>query len=118
MYQSLGINTRPGQNDVEGGVMQIRRRMSHGKLAVADHLEVYKKEARAYRIEDRKDGKFAVVKENDHVMDALRYGCMEEPYEPVEMPEDPKALPDNVARPPTQLGSRSKALERAAGRFA
>jgi hypothetical protein len=34
-------------------------------------------------MEDRPDGEFKVVKENDHRLDALRYGLMSRPWYPL-----------------------------------
>ena len=96
-----GIYASWGQNDVEEGVLQGRRRMRSGMLRVVggacrDLVE----ECEDYRIdEDTADGRFRVVKENDHCADAMRYLLMERPFlpEPV-VPED--RWDPEVAQPP------------------
>ncbi len=105
-FQNYGIYPRHGQNEVEAGVFQMRRRINHGKLRVVSNLEEWKAEARKYRIQERADGKFAVVKEDDHIMDPTRYISMEVPYLPKVSPIKPKPLGQDVARPPTQVAGQ------------
>lgn len=77
-----GIYPIHGQNAVEAGVQQIRRRMQQGAFFVSRECRGLRSEAEEYRLEDRPDGEFKVVKENDHRADATRYGCMSRPWYP------------------------------------
>jgi hypothetical protein len=98
--QQLGIYTHaPKVLDtgaiVYGGVQNIWRRMSEGSFAVADAPTIdpeFWLEAEEYRMEDRPDGVFAVVKEFDDAMDAMRYAFTTRPWYPKrreEKKEDP-----------------------------
>lgn len=85
--QRHGIPCVPGQNQVEAGVQQIRRRMESKMLLVSrdpdpDGCRVLRDEAEEYRMADRADGEFKVVKEKDHALDAMRYACMSRPFYP------------------------------------
>lgn len=77
-YQAQGLRmlaspaTFPdGSNSVEAGLMLMLDRMQASRLKVFAHLADWFDEFRLYH---RKDGK--VVKSNDDVMDATRYGVM------------------------------------------
>jgi hypothetical protein len=94
--QQLGLYTHsPKVLDsnaiVYGGILNIWRRMAEGSFAVADAPTVHPEfwlEAEEYRVEDREDGVFQVVKEFDDAMDALRYAFTTRPWYP-----QPKAIP-------------------------
>lgn len=60
-----------GTNGVEAGVMDILDRMQTGRFKVFRHLNDWWEEFRLYH---REDGK--IVKENDDLMSATRYGFM------------------------------------------
>jgi len=60
-----------GGNGLEAGLMAMLDRMQTGRLKVARHLEDWFEE---YRLYHREDGK--VVKVNDDLMSATRYGLM------------------------------------------
>ena len=78
--QIQGISTIPGQNDVQAGVQNVRRRIKEGALLIGENLTGLRGEAEEYRMDDTDDGEFKVVKENDHRLDALRYVMMTRPY--------------------------------------
>jgi hypothetical protein len=88
--QQLGIFTNsPKVIDsnaiVYGGVQNIWRRMSEGSFAVANTPGIHPDfwlEAEEYRVEDREDGVFQVVKEFDDAMDAVRYAFTTRPWYP------------------------------------
>lgn len=88
--QLLGIYTHsPKVLDssaiVYGGILNIWRRMREGSFAVADTPTIDKEfwlEAEEYRVNDRQDGVFEVVKEFDDAMDALRYAYTTRPWYP------------------------------------
>jgi phage terminase large subunit-like protein len=77
-YRGHGLNMlkeratfEDGTNGVEAGLMDMLDRMQTGRLKVAKHLHDWWEEFRLYH---RKDGK--IVKENDDLMSATRYGLM------------------------------------------
>lgn len=79
-FARCGIFTVHGQNDVDAGVLQVKRRLHHGQLYVAaNNLELIN-EFDNYRIDPKAKNKFAVIKENDHLLDAMRYVVMSRPY--------------------------------------
>lgn len=88
--QQLGIYTHsPKVLDsnaiVYGGILNIWRRMSEGSFAVADTPTVDREfwlEAEEYRVNDREDGVFEVVKDFDDAMDAMRYVYSQRPWYP------------------------------------
>lgn len=87
----LGIWANPGQNDVEGGVYQVRRRMRHRHLLIEEGpaTEDLTTELEEYLVEvdpNVDDGQFKVKKVADHCADALRYLCMAYPWEPPDLP--------------------------------
>ena len=69
MYQELGLNLTPAKNAVEAGIHEVWQRFSSGRLKVFSTLQNTLAEFRLYR----RDDKGRVVKENDHLMDAMRY---------------------------------------------
>jgi hypothetical protein len=81
--QRLGIYPVHGQNQVEAGIQQIRSRMQHRRFWVSPKCRGLRDEAEEYRMQDRDDGEFKVVKERDHRLDALRYACMYRAWDPL-----------------------------------
>jgi hypothetical protein len=64
-------------------VNNIWRRMSERSFAVADSVDPeFLLEAEEYRVNDREDGVFEVVKEFDDGMDAMRYAFTTRPWYP------------------------------------
>jgi hypothetical protein len=88
--QQLGVYTNtPKVLDsdaiVYGGISNIWRRMQSNPptFAVSSACERTIDEAEEYRMDtEREDGVFAVIKENDHFMDAFRYAYTWRPYYP------------------------------------
>lgn len=79
-YNRHGIYTTHGQNDVSAGVSQLQRRMRAKQLiATENNIQLFD-EIDKYRIDPKVDGKFAVIKTNDHILDALRYVVMSRPW--------------------------------------
>jgi hypothetical protein len=68
-YASLGLDLIPAENAVEAGLFECWERFSSGRLKVFASLAKTLAELRLYR----RDDKGRVVKENDHLMDCLRY---------------------------------------------
>lgn len=71
-YQALGLNLHPADNSVEAGIMACYQRFAAGRLKVFRTLRNTISELRIYR----RDEKGKIVKENDHLMDAMRYLIM------------------------------------------
>jgi phage terminase large subunit-like protein len=69
-YQDLGLNLTPADNAVESGIYAVWQRLSGGRLKVFKTCQNFFKEYRLYR----RDDKGRIVKSNDHLMDAVRYG--------------------------------------------
>ena len=72
LYKAAGLNLETAQNGVESGIYEVWQRLSSGLLKVFKSLVNLRSEFRLYRRDDR--GR--VVKENDHALDALRYGLV------------------------------------------
>lgn len=110
-FQNLGINVQHGQTDRETGVLLIRRRGKYGAFVTVniEGNEAAQWEAQRYRLNDRGDGKFDVIKEHDHVMDGTRYAAMHRPWDPppsAKLAEQLGIYADDVARPP-QAGPKA-----------
>lgn len=80
----LGIYCVHGQNDVPAGVQQIRSRIQHKRIWVSQDCRGLIDEADEYAAEDRDDGEFKPIKQNDHRLDATRYLSLYRPYDHIE----------------------------------
>jgi hypothetical protein len=81
-YHMCGIFTAHGQNDREGGIEIIEDRIHQGYLQVSqDCTETFWEAERYRRKYHEESGKWDVVKENDHVLDAIRYAICHRPWE-------------------------------------
>jgi phage terminase large subunit-like protein len=69
-YRKLGLNLIPADNTVEAGIFDVYERLTTGRLKVFRTCQDLIAEFRLYR----RDEKGRIVKENDHCLDALRYG--------------------------------------------
>jgi len=72
VYTGLGLHLLKADNAVEAGILAVYQRLSAGKLKIFRTLPSTITELRLYR----RDEKGKVVKENDHLCDALRYLIM------------------------------------------
>lgn len=81
-YQRAGIQCWPAQNDVEAGVFEVRRRIEFEQILISEDCRHLRWELERYRIDPKTDGRFAVLKQDDHGCDALRYVCMARPLAP------------------------------------
>ncbi len=72
MYIDLGLDIDVANNAVESGIYEVWQRMSTGRLKIFNSCSNIKAEFRLYR----RDDKGRIVKESDHLMDALRYLVM------------------------------------------
>jgi phage terminase large subunit-like protein len=79
-YKNFGANMLPkhatnhgtNENKVEPGLQEIRELMFCGKLHIAGHNTELIEQMRTYH----RDQDFRVVKERDHLIDAMRYAIM------------------------------------------
>lgn len=69
MYRDQGLRLTKANNAVEAGVQEIWQRMTGGRIKFFSTLHNFAKEYVLYR----RDEKGRIVKDNDHLMDALRY---------------------------------------------
>lgn len=72
MYQDLGLQLTPAKNAVESGIQAVWERFSTGRIKVFRNLQNTMAEYRLYR----RDEKGRIVKNNDHLMDCIRYLVM------------------------------------------
>jgi phage terminase large subunit-like protein len=70
MYTDLGLNIQNADKSVESGLYEMLELLTAGRLKVFNTCQSLLKEFRGYRRD--KNGK--VVKKDDHIMDAWRYG--------------------------------------------
>lgn len=68
-----GLKVRKARNDVADGIREVASCMASGAVRYADDLPELAKEFAGYVWDAKADGD-RPVKENDHLMDALRYG--------------------------------------------
>jgi phage terminase large subunit-like protein len=68
-YKALGLKIDTALNAREAGIYAVWSRLSAGKIKVFRSLQNFLAEYRVYR----RDEKGNVVKENDHLMDCMRY---------------------------------------------
>lgn len=71
-YKGLGLMLIPAINAVEAGIYEVWTRLSTGRLKVFRSCVNFIAEYRIYR----RDEKGKIVKENDHLMDCVRYLVM------------------------------------------
>lgn len=72
LYTDLGLLVSPAINAVSAGLYQVWDMLSTGQLKIFPELKQLLKEMRTYS----RDEKGNVIKENDHLCDALRYAVM------------------------------------------
>lgn len=72
VYRNLGMHLELADNAVMAGLTQTWDVLSTGQLKIFRTLQNTRSEMRLYRRDERGE----VVKENDHLMDALRYAVM------------------------------------------
>jgi hypothetical protein len=72
IYVGLGLQLHLANNAVDAGIQEVWERLSTGRLKVFSTLRYWRAEHRLYR----RDEKGAIVKKDDHLMDASRYLIM------------------------------------------
>lgn len=73
-YEDLGLNLEFANNAREAGITHVLTLMQTGQLKVFNTLGDWLREFRLYR----RDEKGKIIKENDHLMDCMRYLLMTE----------------------------------------
>lgn len=68
----LGLDLTPADNSVYAGLHEVWMRLTTGRLKVFRSMQYFMQEFRIYR----RDEKGNIVKENDHLLDDLRYLVM------------------------------------------
>ncbi|MDH4183347.1 MAG: terminase large subunit [Nitrospinota bacterium] len=68
-YRGEGLKLEPAKNAVEAGIHMVLDRINQGRLKIFKTLSQTLREMKQYH----RDEKGRVVKENDHLMDCLRY---------------------------------------------
>lgn len=69
LYRHQGLNLLPADNTIEAGLFEVFDRLVTGRLKVFSTCSKLLDEYRLYR----RDEKGRIVKQNDHIMDAMRY---------------------------------------------
>lgn len=69
-YRDLGLNIQLANNAVESGIQAVWERMTGARIKFFSTLQHLPREFVLYR----RDEKGRIIKENDHLMDCLRYG--------------------------------------------
>jgi Terminase RNaseH-like domain len=69
VYRDLGLRLYPAKNEVEGGIQAVQNALATGKLKIFNTLQNIQKEYTLYR----RDLNGKIIKENDHLMDCMRY---------------------------------------------
>jgi phage terminase large subunit-like protein len=72
LYRNLGLNVIEADNGVESGLYMVWQMLTTGRLKIFTSCVGLLEEYRIYR----RNEKGQIVKENDHIMDALRYLIM------------------------------------------
>ena len=72
-YRSLGLDLHPGYNSIVTGVGQIYNMLESGMLKIFSTLTELLDEYRVYRYDSKDPNKIA-RNQDDHLLDALRYG--------------------------------------------
>lgn len=72
LYKELGLKLSVADNGVSSGILDVYQRFSSGRLKIFKNCVQTLEEYRIYR----RDEKGNIVKENDHLMDALRYAIV------------------------------------------
>lgn len=72
-FRSLGLDLHPGYNSLIPGISQVYNLMESGQLKIFSNLHEFFDEFRVYRYDSRDPNKPA-SNQDDHLLDALRYG--------------------------------------------
>lgn len=89
IYKDLGLDLETASNAVEAGIYEVWMRLSTGRLKVFRSMNNFLSEFRLYR----RDEKGRIVKQNDHIMDAVRYLVMSGPARAITKPNPKPKVP-------------------------
>jgi phage terminase large subunit-like protein len=119
-FADHGVYTVPGQNAVSAGINRVKERIDARKLLVTANCSELQSQFKRYRwVRDTGRGehesKAEPVKKDDHLLDALRYVCMQRPLAPSrpKVPVDESVHQRMLRRHferISKLGRRSKVL--------
>ena len=93
-FADHGIYAVLGQNSVTAGINRVKERLENGKLQIMANCKELVDEFRKYRWatpgRSENDPKEKPVKQDDHLLDALRYLVQHRPYGPelIEQPQE------------------------------
>lgn len=73
-YMDQGLNLYPANNAIQAGIVKVTERLKSDRLKIFKNLRYFFEEFRLYRWD--KEGRKPYIKQNDHLMDCLRYGVM------------------------------------------
>lgn len=90
IYNKLGLKLREATNSIDAGIAEVWSRLASGRLKFYPNTPNLQNEYLLYRRDERGN----IVKEHDHLMDALRYAIM--------------ALPIARATTPKRLTTQSR----------
>ena len=76
IYQDEGLDLIKANNSVDASIIEIRRLIGSGRLFIFSNLDMLLKELRMYRTKKTSEGNVKIVKEEDDLIDPLRYICM------------------------------------------
>jgi len=101
-FADHGIYTIPGQNAVSAGINRVKERLDAHKLTVAVNCPELLGQFKRYRWvkntgRSEHEARAEPVKKDDHLVDALRYVCMQRPLAP-EKPKEPEFLTEQQRR--------------------
>lgn len=71
MYKKHGVRVHKADNAVEAGIYKVWEMLSTGQLKIFKSCSELQREYMTYR----RDEKGRIIKEADHLLDGLRYGC-------------------------------------------
>ncbi len=91
IYNKLGLRLRKADNTIDAGLLEVWSRLASGRLKFYPNTPNLQNEYLLYR----RDEKGQIVKEHDHLMDALRYAIMALPMARPLAPSSPLNLHGN-----------------------
>lgn len=94
-YKDLGLNIQNAKNAVEAGLYEVWQMFTSGMLKVFEPLQNLREEYRMYR----RDEKGHIVKDNDHLMDSLRYAIVSGRDIAIAAVQPPPKRPPQLGKP-------------------
>jgi len=117
-YTDHGIFTVLGQNDVSAGINRISERLENGNLVIQANCRELIDEMRKYRWatpgRSENDPKEKPIKQDDHLVDALRYIVAHRPYGPDVVDDEPESQLQRLLRE-DRYGMDRKSVPRVSG---